>query len=109
MISCGATEAIQMALFTIADPGDEVIIPTPAWPNYFGQVGMCGAKLVEVQTHEENDFMPDPDDIKAAITDKKKVIILNSPCNPTGAVIDKARMDALVEVLRDRDIYVIAD
>ena len=100
MVSCGATEAIQMALFTVADPGDEVIIPTPAWPNYFGQIGMVGAKLVEVQTYEENGFMPDPDDIKAAITDKTKVIILNSPSNPTGAVIDKARMDALVDFLK---------
>ena len=109
MVSCGATEAIQMALFTLADPGDEVIIPTPAWPNYFGQIGMVGAKLVEVPTREENDFMPDPDDIKAAITDKTKVIVLNSPSNPTGAVIDKARMDALVELLRDRNIFVIAD
>lgn len=109
MVSCGATEAIQMALFTLADPGDEVIIPTPAWPNYFGQVGMCGAKLVEVQTTEENGFMPDPDDIKAAITDKTKVIILNSPSNPTGAVIEKARMDALVNVLCEHDIFVIAD
>ncbi len=109
MVSCGATEAVQMALFTLADPGDEVIIPTPAWPNYFGQVGMCGAKLVEVPTSEENGFMPDPDDIKAAITDKTKVIILNSPSNPTGAVIDKSRMDALVDLLRDRDIFVIAD
>ena len=109
MVSCGATEAVQMAMFTLADPGDEVIIPTPAWPNYFGQVGMCGAKLVEVPTTEENGFMPDPDDIRKAITKKTKIILLNSPSNPTGAVIDKERMDALADVIREHDVFVIAD
>ncbi len=109
MVSCGATEAIQMALFTLADPGDEVILPTPAWPNYFGQIGMCGARLVEVPTREENGFAPDPQDLLAAITDRTKVIILNSPCNPTGAVIEKARYDAIIDVLKDREIFIIAD
>ena len=109
MISCGATEAIQMALFTLVDPGDEVIVVTPAWPNYFGQIGMCGAILKVVPAREENNFVPDPDDIRAAITDKTKAIILNSPSNPTGAVIDHDTCRALADLLRDRDIYIIAD
>ena len=109
MVSCGATEAIQMALFTLVDPGDEVIVITPAWPNYFGQIGMCGAVMKVVPAREENGFVPDPDDIKAAITDKTKAIILNSPSNPTGAVIDRDTCRALAQLLRDRDIYVIAD
>lgn len=109
MVSCGATEAIQMALFTLADPGDEVILATPAWPNYFGQIGMTGAILKPVPAYEENNFVPDPDDIKKAITPKTKVIILNSPSNPTGAVIDRDTCKALADLLRDRDIYVIAD
>ncbi len=109
MISCGATEAIQMALFTLVDPGDEVIIITPAWANYFGQIGMTGAILKVVPAYEENNFVPDPEDIKKAIGPKTKVIILNSPSNPTGAVIDKATCKALADILRERDIYVIAD
>lgn len=109
MVSCGATEAIQMAIFTLVDPGDEVILITPAWPNYFGQIGMAGAKLVCVPAREENSFVPDPDDINRAITSRTKLIILNSPSNPTGAVIDKETCRALAWLLRERDIYIIAD
>lgn len=109
MVSCGATEAIQMALFTLVNPGEEVIVVTPAWPNYFGQIGMCGAVMKVVPAREENHFIPDPDDIKNAITDKTKAIILNSPSNPTGAVMDHDTCKAIAEILRDRDIYVIAD
>ena len=109
MVSCGATEAIQMALFTLVNPGEEVIVITPAWPNYFGQIGMCGAVMKVVPAREVNHFIPDPDDIKNAITDKTKAIILNSPSNPTGAVMDHDTCKAIAEILRDRDIYVIAD
>ena len=109
MVSCGATEAIQMALFTLVNPGEEVIVITPAWPNYFGQIGMCGAGMKVVPAREENHFIPDPDDIKNAITDKTKAIILNSPSNPTGAVMDHDTCKAIAEILRGRDIYVIAD
>lgn len=109
MVSCGATEALQMALFTLVDPGDEVILVTPAWPNYFGQIGMVGAKLVCVPAREENHFVPDPDDIKAAITPRTKAIILNSPSNPTGAVIDRDTCKALADILREQNIYVISD
>ncbi len=109
MVSCGATEALQMALFTLVDPGDEVILVTPAWPNYFGQIGMVGARLVCVPAREENRFVPDPDDIKAAITPKTKAIILNSPSNPTGAVIDRDTCKALADLLRGQDIYIISD
>ncbi|MCD2493677.1 pyridoxal phosphate-dependent aminotransferase [Lacrimispora sp. NSJ-141] len=109
MVSCGATEAIQTALFTLVNPGEEVIVITPAWPNYFGQIGMCGGVMKTVSAREENNFIPDPDDIKAAVTDKTKAIILNSPSNPTGAVIDRDTLRAIADVLRNRDIYVIAD
>lgn len=109
MVSCGATEAIQMALFSIVNPGDEVIIITPAWPNYFGQIGMTGAKIVEVAALEENDFIINVDDLKQSFTSKTKAIILNSPSNPTGAVIDKDTCKALADLLREKECYVIAD
>ena len=109
IVTCGATEAIQMALFTIVNPGDEVIVVTPAWPNYFGQIGMCGAVLKEVPACEENHFVPDIADIKNAITRKTKAIILNSPSNPTGAVIDAETMKQLADLFRSHDIFVIAD
>ena len=109
MISCGATEGIQMALFTLVDPGDEVIVVTPAWPNYFGQIGMCGARCKVVEAREENNFIPDPDEIQAAISPKTKAIILNSPSNPTGAVIDADSCKRIAAILADRDIFVISD
>lgn len=109
MVACGATEAIQMALFSLVNPGDEVIVITPAWPNYFGQIGMTGAITIEVPAYEENNFVVDVEDLKHAFTDKTKVIILNSPSNPTGAVIDKNTCMALANLLRDKDCYVIAD
>lgn len=109
MISCGATEAIQLALFATVNPGDEVLIITPAWPNYFGQIAMCGATLKAVPTQEENDFVPDIEKLRNAISPKTKMIILNSPCNPTGAVIGKAAMDKIAEILLENQIYIISD
>lgn len=109
MIGCGATEVIQMALFTVVNPGDEVIVVTPAWPNYMGQIGMCGAVAKIIPTFEENGFVPDPDDIKKAINSKTKCIILNSPSNPTGVVIGEEKMRAVAQIIGDHDIYVIAD
>ncbi|MEL7603154.1 MAG: pyridoxal phosphate-dependent aminotransferase [Bacillota bacterium] len=109
MISCGATEAIQLAMFTLVNPGEEVILVTPAWPNYFGQVGMCGAVAKVVPAYEENGFIPDPDDIRRAITDKTKLILLNSPSNPTGAVIDRGTYRRIAEILMEKRIYILAD
>jgi len=108
-VSCGATEALQMALFTLADPGDEVLVVAPAWPNYFGQISMCGAKAVLVPAFEKNNFVPDPSDIKKAITSKTKAIIINSPSNPTGAVIDRDTYKEIIDILREHDIFIIAD
>lgn len=109
LITCGATEAVQLALFTVCDPGDEVIVVTPAWPNYFGQIAMTGTTLVEVPAYEENDFVVKPEDIEKAITAKTKCIILNSPSNPTGAVIDSKTMGEIADILRDKDIFIISD
>jgi len=109
IVTCGATEALQTALFTVANPGDEVILITPAWPNFYGQIRMCGAIPKIVPAREQNDFMPDPDDIKNALTAKTRAIIINSPSNPTGAVVDRDTYGRIVEILRERDIFIIAD
>lgn len=109
LVTYGATEGIELALFALVDPGDEVLLITPAWPNYFGQIRMCGGVLVPVIAKEENGFVPDIEDIKAAITDKTKVIIINSPSNPTGAVIGRERMAEIAKIILDNDLFVIAD
>lgn len=109
IVTCGATEAIQLALFATVDPGDEVIVIGPAWSNYFGQIGMCGARAVVVPAREENDFIPDPGEIERAVTPKTKAIILNSPCNPTGAVIGAEVNRALAGILVRHDLFILSD
>ena len=109
LITCGATEAIQLALFALVNPGEEVILVSPAWPNYFGQIRMCGAVLKPVIAKEENDFVPTPEDVEAAITDKTKLIILTSPSNPTGAVIDRSTCKKLAKIICEHNLYVISD
>lgn len=109
IVTCGATEAVQLALFTVVNPGDEVILIEPAWPNYFGQIGMVGAIAVRVPALEENAFIPRPANIAAAITPRTRAIILNSPCNPTGAVIDRETYGEILKVLEPHDIWIIAD
>lgn len=109
LITCGATEAIQLALFTLCNPGDEVIVITPAWPNYFGQIAMTGAVVVPVAAREENDFVVDVYDVRKAITARTRCIILNSPSNPTGAVMDRSTCEELAALLRDLDIWIISD
>lgn len=109
LITCGATEAIQLALFALVNPGEEVILVSPAWPNYFGQIRMCGAVLKPVIAKEKNDFVPTPEDVEAAITDKTKLIILTSPSNPTGAVIDRDTCQRLAKIICEHNLYVISD
>jgi len=109
LITCGATEAIQLALFALVNPGEEVILVTPAWPNYFGQISMCGAVLKAVIAKEENEFVPTVEDIEAAITDKTRLIILTSPSNPTGAVIDYETNKRLAELIVKHDLFVVSD
>lgn len=110
IITVGAVEALQLTLLTLVNPGEEVIVFSPVWSNYFGQIRVAGAVCKAVPTFEENGFMPDPDDLEKAITPKTKMIMINSPSNPTGAVIDRGVYDRIAEILRKhKDIYVISD
>lgn len=108
-ITNGGSDGIRVSLATILDPGDEVITTTPCWSNYFGQVGMYGAKVVEVPTYEENEFRPDPADIEAAITPRTKCIIINYPCNPTGAIMSEECAREMARIIDSHDVYLLAD
>lgn len=109
IITAGATEALELAIFTLVNPGDEVIIISPSWPNYFGQLQMAGAVCRSVVSKEENYFIPCIDDIKNAISAKTKLIILNSPCNPTGAIMPKPLMRQIANLLIEYDLQAITD
>ena len=108
-ITFGAGQALLLTMETILNPGDEVIIPTPCFPNYFGYVHMAGGTSVIVPTKEENGFRVTAADIEAKITSHTKAILINSPCNPTGAVLTEADIRAIAEVARTHNLIVISD
>ncbi len=108
-ITFGAGQALLLTMETILNPGDEVIIPTPCFPNYFGYVHMAGGTSVIVPTKEENGFRVTAADIEAHITSHTKAILLNSPCNPTGAVLAEADIRAIAEVALAHNLIVISD
>jgi hypothetical protein len=86
VVSCGAKHSLFGAFMALLDPGDEVIVPTPCWVSYPEQVRLMGATPVLVSADETTDFLPDYDALRRAITPRTKAIVLNTPCNPTGAV-----------------------
>ena len=108
-ITFGAGQALLLTMETILEPGDEVIVPTPCFPNYFGYIHMAGGTSVIVPTCEENGFRVTAEEIKAKITTRTKAIILNSPCNPTGAVLTEADMRQIAAVAVEHNLIVISD
>lgn len=109
VVTVGGSEAIDMAIRSLVNPGDEVIIPMPSFVCYEPIARMCGAKVVVIDTKVENSFKLTPDELRAAITDKTKLLILPFPNNPTGAILDKGDLEALAEVLRDTNIVILSD
>ena len=109
IVSVGALEGLTLALMTLLDPEDEIIVPDPCFPNYFGQAEIIGAKAVPVPTYEENEYRIQAADIEKAITPKTRAIILNSPCNPTGAVLTKEDILAIAELVKKHDLWVFSD
>lgn len=108
LVTVGGSEGIDAILRAILDPGDEVLIPAPTYLGYEPIVELSGGvtKFVDMT---ETDFIATPELIESNITDRTKAIILNCPTNPTGVAYTKAQMDALVEVFRQHDIFIITD
>ena len=109
LVSVGGSEAIDAMIRAVVCPGDEVIIPEPSFVCYKPLTVMAGGVPVIIETKEENDFRLTPAELKEKLTDKTKLIILPFPNNPTGAVMDKADLEAIAEVIRERDIFVLSD
>ncbi len=109
LTTIGASEGIEMALRTLLNEGDEVIVVAPAYLSYEPLILMAGAKVVTVDTIAEDGFRLKADRLLEKITDKTRVIVLNYPNNPTGAIMTLADYEALADVLEDKDIYVISD
>jgi aspartate aminotransferase len=109
IVTTGAKQALLLALMAICRPGDEVIIPTPCWVSFIEMVKIAGAKPVPVKMDRTNDFQLDIEKIKQALSDKTKVLILNSPNNPTGAVYKKGLLILLAELVSKHTFHIISD
>ena len=110
LVSVGAKMAIYNAIQTAINPGDEVIIPTPSWVSYSEMVKLAQGKVVAVPTKYEDDYCLTPEQLRAALTAKTRMLILCSPNNPTGAIYTRERLEALVAVLRDYpEVIVLSD
>lgn len=110
VVGNGAKQELANALLALVNPGDEVLIPVPAWVSYVEMVKLAEGTPVLISASAANDFKITPEQLEAAITPRSKVIMLNSPCNPTGSVYSAEELEALAEVLRRHpSILVLAD
>ncbi len=109
IVTNGGKQAIYNVVAALVDSGDEVIIPAPYWVSYTEQVRAVGGVPVILQTTVEKDFKLEPDALREAITDRTRLLILNSPSNPTGAVYSRDELTALAEVLVEKQIPVLSD
>ena len=109
VIGPGAKTALFFPTLALVRPGDEVIYPDPGFPTYAAMVGVAGGKAVPVPLLEENDFSFDLDAFDRLVSDRTRMIILNSPSNPTGGVMPLAALEDIAAVARERDIWVLSD
>ena len=109
LVTVGGSEAIDAAIRALVAVGDEVIIPQPSYVCYEPITRLAGGVPVIINTKAENDFKVTPEELKAAITDKTKVLVLPYPCNPTGAIMEREDLEKLADVLKDTDIMVLSD
>src|SRR5207244_10568677 len=107
--SNGAKHACYNAILATCQPGDEVIIPAPYWVSYPDMVRLVGAEPVIVPTSERNSWKFRASDFENAMTPRTKMLILNSPGNPTGSVYTREELQAIVDVATEEDIYILSD
>lgn len=109
LVTVGGSEAIDACIRAIINPGDEIIIPQPSYVCYEPMTRLSGGVPVILETKAENGFKVTPEQLRALITPRTKALILPYPCNPTGGIMERADLEAIAEVLRDTNIFVISD
>ena len=109
IITAGATEGMRIACETIMGKGDEALVPNPGFIIYGPDVTLAGGTPVEYSTSLENNFWPDPDEIRSLVTPRTKALIMNSPSNPTGAVFPEDTVKAICEIASEHDLYILSD
>ena len=109
LITPGANAVIFLAISCLVNRGEEVIIPDPGFPTYISAANFLGAKIVTVPLYEHNSFKLNPDDLRSKITSKTRLIIINSPSNPTGSLIDPDELIEIAKIAEEKDIYLLSD
>ncbi len=109
IVTVGGSEAIDLALRAMINPGEEVLIPQPSYVSYEPCAIMADAVPVIIELKEENEFRLTAQELREAITDKTKILILPFPNNPTGAIMEKSDLEEIAEIIREKDIFVISD
>ena len=109
IVTVGGSEAIDIALRAMLDPGDEVLIPQPSYVSYEPCTLLAGGTPVIIPLKEENEFRLTPREIENAVTERTKVLVLPFPNNPTGAIMERSDLEAIAEVIIKHDLYVISD
>ena len=109
LVTPGANIVIFYAINCLVDPGEEIIFPDPGFPTYSAAVKMCNASPVRIPLLESNEFRMNPDDIEKSITKKTKMVIINSPQNPTGSVMTKDEIKATYEIAEKHDLFLYSD
>ncbi len=108
-VGVGAVQVITSLLFALVEPGEEVLLPDPGWPNYEMSVILCGGRPVRYPLHIANGFVPDIAELERLVTTRTKLLIINSPSNPTGAVFPRDTIAGLVTFAQRHDLYLLAD
>ena len=109
IVSCGAKHSLYNIMQVLVEEGDEVIIPSPHWVSYPEQVRLAGGRPVFLKTRQEKGFLLDPEELDTLVTPRTKLLILNSPANPTGAVHPRKRLGEIARVLCERDVLCVSD
>lgn len=105
----GAKPCLFSSMIALLDPGDEVLIPSPAYPIYESIVSFTGAKPVLIPVREEDEFRITPESVAEKITERTKMIVVNTPCNPTGSMLTERDVKEIAEVAREKSVYILAD
>lgn len=109
MVTAGACETLLSIMMTVLNPGDEILIPSPYFPAYLDQAILSDAKLVEVPLRIENEFRLKVEDIERKITPKTKILLINTPHNPTGAMLEREDLEKIAELAKEKNLLVISD
>ncbi len=109
LLTAGGAEAINNAFLAALNPGDEVIVFTPAFMNYENLIAMCGSTMISIPLRKENGFQIDADELARSITHKTRMIVINNPCNPTGVVYTEETLAKVAQLVIEHDLLVFSD